>query len=549
MKLTAIILGFALVGASGYKIIGSSRFTTKMNIDISSKKVDARSKLLSAPMQMGIIDRIKNMRRTNRIPKLTQSPPRKIGLFIEPTPFTHVSGYSNRFKEMLKYLAKAGDEVHILTADDVKDAPDQFEGFPINYTKGFRFPLYNQIVLSLDHEGKGKEMLTRIQPDLLHVTAPGFITFCALIYARLFRLPLVFSYHTHLPHYAIDYLGWIPGIDEFAWKMLRIVLNRADLNLVTSSQMRDELESHGIQRIQVWRKGIDTDVFNPAYKSDEMRNRLSDGHPEDPLIIYIGRLGAEKNLKLLKPIMEKIPNARLAFVGKGPEMENLQEHFKGTKTVFTGLMSGEELSQAFASADVFVMPSESETLGFVVLESMASGVPVVAAKAGGIPDLIQDEVDSYLVEPGNADAFVSRIKQLIEDPEHCRTMSAAARAEAEKWDWESATSVLRNEQYKQAISNFRWRAFKGFGLPRTRSKMRAFKAQLGSLIVRLKRAQIAQKIRQNPAISYIIRKSPLLQRIIQVRVGKFNRQRVLVSDLVSEKEEELVRLESKYSKY
>ena len=165
--------------------------------------------------------------------------------------------------------------------------------------------------------------------------------------------------------------------------------------------MKEELEANGIERVEVWRKGIDVDVFQPKYKDAETRSMLTDGNPDSPLLLYVGRLGQEKRLKDLREVLRANPTYRLAFVGKGPEREELESYFKGTNTVFTGLLRGEDLSKAFASADVFCMPSDSETLGFVVLESMASGVPVVGAKAGGIPSLIRDGETGYLVEPGD----------------------------------------------------------------------------------------------------------------------------------------------------
>jgi sulfoquinovosyltransferase len=383
---------------------------------------------------------------------------------------------------MLKFLKKAGDEVSIVTTDDVKDAPTKHLGYEIQNTKGFRFPLYNQIVLTFDLELKGMQMIRKLKPDVIHCTSPGFITFAALIYARMFRIPLLMSYHTHLPIYARDYLWFLPGSVHWAWAMLRLVHNRADLTLVTSPQMKEELTEHGVQRVEVWRKGIDTEVFDPKYKSQTMREKLSAGHPEDPLMIYVGRLGTEKKLELLKDVLHKIPNARLAIVGKGPAQEKLKEHFKGTKTVFTGIMHGKELSEAFASADVFVMPSDSETLGFVVLESMASGVPVVGAEAGGIPSIIHDGVDGYLAEPGNADSFTEKVKNLLDNREHRVEMGKAARTEAEQWGWEAATSVLRNVQYKKAMQNFRYRALNGFGLPHTRSKIRLLNMQISRIV-------------------------------------------------------------------
>jgi len=392
-------------------------------------------------------------------PSLKTSPPMKVGLFVEPSPFTHVCGYSNRFKEMLKYLDKAGDDVTVMTTDSNKNPPSSFLSFPIETTSGFVFPLYPDITVSADLlQRKGWAILKKSRPDVLHATAPGFMCLTSIAYAKLFRLPLVISYHTHLPIYARDYLGFIPGIVELAWFALNVVLNQADLVLTTSPQLKKELEDNGVNNVDVWRKGVDVDVFNPSYRTEQMRNTLTDGNPEDPLMIYVGRLGAEKKLKALKSVLEATPNLRLAIVGKGPQMEELQDYFKGTNTVFTGLLQGEELSQAFASADVFAMPSDSETLGFVVLESMASGVPVVGAKAGGIPNLIQDGENGYLVPVKDGwvdpDIFLSRVQSVLNDKEQRSKMSSAARTWAEGWGWEAATSQLRNLQYKKAIDNF-----------------------------------------------------------------------------------------------
>jgi len=371
---------------------------------------------------------------------------------------------------MLRYLEKADDNVEILTVDTQtpeKDLPKEKFGFKIDHTQGFTFPLYNQISLTIDlPELKGAKILEKLKPDLIHVSSPGFMVFPALFYARVMRIPLLVSYHTHLPSYAKNYLSFMPGHEEFAWILLRWVHSRADLTLCTSPQMQEELVANGIPRVDVWRKGIDTVRFNPKFKSDEMRMRMTDGNPDDFLMVYVGRLGNEKRLMDIKPMLKKLgPKTRLCIVGKGPQEKELHEHFKGTNTIFTGQMGGDDLSKAFASADTFIMPSDSETLGFVVLESMASGVPVVAANAGGIPNLIKDDVNGFLVEPGNLNAYVEKLKLLRDDKIIREKIAVEARKEAERWSWESATSFLRNVQYQQAIVNFHSRAFGGFGRP------------------------------------------------------------------------------------
>jgi sulfoquinovosyltransferase len=295
-----------------------------------------------------------------------------------------------------------------------------------------------------------------------------------------------------LPYYSIvlygvgkNYLGFIPRVENTCWDLLRYAHSRADLTLVTSPQMQEELRAHGIPRVEVWRKGIDTERFHPSFYNQAMRERMSDGHPNDFLMVYIGRLGAEKRLKDIKAMLQRMPKARLCIVGAGPQKEELEEYFKGEKCLFTGQLSGDDLSSAFASADAFVMPSDSETLGFVVLESMASGVPVVGAAAGGILDLIDDGKTSFFAQPGDTDGFVRRLTQL-QDAKFRKKMGKAARAEAERWGWEAATLHLRDVQYEKAVHNFHSRAFGGFGRPGTAGLWRLLEWRIRSVIRRVR---------------------------------------------------------------
>lgn len=395
---------------------------------------------------------------------LRSSPPRKVAFVIEPTPFTHVSGYANRYQETLKYFDKAGDDVQVITPDDSKEAPANFLRYPITTLNGFRFLLYKQICLSLDlfPPCRALGVLSKFKPELVHVASPGILTVVAAIYAKLLRIPLVLAYHTHLPIYARQYLGWVPGIVTASWIAIKLVHSLADLTLVTSPQMKAEFEDQGISRVQIWNKGVDTNIFNPRFYDEQTRMKLTGGHPEAPLLLYVGRLGVEKRLKELRDVLERVPDARLAIVGAGPEMDDLKMYFSGCvdasgqqRATFTGLMQGEALSKAFASSDVFLMPSDSETLGFVVLEAMASGVPVIGANAGGIPNLIINGQTGYLNPVGDMVQMATRVQEIIGNEELKSRLSQAARTEAKRWDWESSSRILRNDLYKSAIEHFR----------------------------------------------------------------------------------------------
>jgi glycosyltransferase involved in cell wall biosynthesis len=180
-----------------------------------------------------------------------------------------------------------------------------------------------------------------------------------------------------------------------------------------------------------------------------MRHRLTQGHPEDPLLVYVGRLSAEKGIDRIKPVLEAIPNARLALVGDGPYREELETLFAGLPVYFVGYLQGEELGAAYASADAFVFPSLTETLGLVVLEAMAAGCPVIAANAGGIPDIVTDGENGFLFEPENDRGAIEATQRLLANQLEREKIRRAARQEAERWGWSAATRQLRD--YYQSI--------------------------------------------------------------------------------------------------
>ena len=277
------------------------------------------------------------------IPPLRTEPPRKVLLCVEPTPFNYISGYANRFQEMLKYLKQAGDDVSIFTADSDPNPPKSFLGFPILTHRGFGLPLYNQVTITFDLAGGIPKLLKSFRPDLLHVSTPSAMVIAATLWASIFKVPLVMSYHTDLVGYFKAYLK-VPGAGKLAELLLKFFLSRADLVLCTSPQLKEEMIKLGITHVDVWQKGINTETFNPSFRDESTREFLSAGHPEAPLLLYVGRLGTEKKLERLKVVLDRNPGCRLAFVGKGPAEEALKKHFEGYPVVFAGQMTGTSLS-------------------------------------------------------------------------------------------------------------------------------------------------------------------------------------------------------------
>lgn len=275
------------------------------------------------------------------------------------------------------------------------------------------------------------------------------------------------SYHTHIPMYARSYFPFPLNIvlEVLAWFALLVLHWFADLTLVTSPQIeedfREKYNGVGLQAIpiKVWRKGVDATKFHPTHRNMEMRKRMvAGGTLDDFLLVYIGRLGKEKHLKDLKGVLQEMNqrniSTRLCIVGSGPEEDELRRHFQGTPTLFLGRLDGIELSQAFASGDVFCMPSDSETLGFVILESMASGVPCVAVNVGGPVDLIDDGSTGYLVPSGDVKSFVDRLERLYKNPDLRKKLSMEGRKETERWSWYASMNNIQEQAYPKCIENF-----------------------------------------------------------------------------------------------
>ncbi|KAH7436187.1 hypothetical protein KP509_05G007200 [Ceratopteris richardii] len=352
-----------------------------------------------------------------------------------------------------------GDEVIVVTTH--VGAPEHYHGAKVVPSWSFPCPWYKVVPLSLALSPRIIMEVAKFKPDIIHASSPGVMVLGALIIAKLLQVPLVLSYHTHVPSYIPKYtFSWLV---KPMWLIIKMLHRAADLTLVTSSVVGKELQAAGASaayKIRLWRKGVDSESFNPRYKSATMRSRLSNGEIDKPLIVHVGRLGAEKNLDFFKQLMERMPDVRLAFVGDGPYRQELKNMLEGMPVVFTGMLQGEELSQAYASGDVFVTPSESETLGLVVLEAMASGVPIVAARAGGIPDIIpanQEGETGFLYTPGDVEDCVSKLHALFSSEEFRERIGAAGRLEVEKHDWRAATRHVRNEEYNAAILFWRRR--------------------------------------------------------------------------------------------
>ncbi|MCY1160136.1 MAG: glycosyltransferase family 1 protein [Citricoccus sp.] len=385
----------------------------------------------------------------------------RIAMFTEVF-LPKIDGVVTRVVRTLEQLRDLGHEVLLFAPGH---PPAEYAGHEVVRVRGISLrPLYPELKVGMPTPEIARKM-EAFRPHLVHTVNPVWLAAYGVLSAGRRDVPQLASFHTDVPQYTESLrVGWARHPAE-SW--IRFIHNKAEVNLCTSGPMVERAREVGIRRVGLWPKAVDTTGYHPSHASAPMRARLTDGHPEAPLVVYVGRMSREKDLDaLLEPmrrLRQRVPGVRLAMVGSGPHVEELRKRFDPAWTVFTGYMSGTELSQAYASADVFVFPSTTETLGLVALESMASGVPVVGARAGGIPFVIDDARNGFLVDPGDVDGWVDRLGRLLTDPGLRLQMGQAARDEAGRHSWRAATQTLVGF-YEQAIDTH-WRDHRSLNGP------------------------------------------------------------------------------------
>jgi glycosyltransferase involved in cell wall biosynthesis len=372
----------------------------------------------------------------------------RIAYFTE-TFLPKIDGVVTRLVRTLEQLKVLGHEALIFAPHH---PPESYCGFRVVRVPALSFrPWYPELFLGLPRPRLGRE-LDRFEPGVVHVLNPVILGLWGTMVAKQRNLPLLASYHTDITQYARHLR--LSFLVQPSRVFLRDVHNQAHVNLCTSQPMTSSARGLGIRRVRLWPKAVDTEGYRPENRSAAMRERLSSGHPEAPLMIYVGRLSHEKRLEWLYAPVTQLGGARLAFVGSGPAESFLKERFSGTNTTFMGYMSGAKLAAAYASADVFAFPSDTETLGFGAMEAMASGLPVVGARAGGLPDVIEEGRNGLMFTPGDLGELTEKLNDLLTDAELRTRMGRQARDDMERCSWRASTEKLL-EYYELARTIWR----------------------------------------------------------------------------------------------
>ncbi|MFC7373718.1 MULTISPECIES: glycosyltransferase family 4 protein [unclassified Brachybacterium] len=368
-------------------------------------------------------------------------------LFVAESFLPHMNGVTNSVLRVVDHFAAAGDDLSIIAPQWPR--ADKFLrtacGRKIRVRRIASAPLpgYADVRVATTSAATIRRRIDDFQPDVIHLASPTILGGRAVIAAHKAGVPTVAVYQTDIPGYTARY--GMPFLENATWQLLKDVHNRATLNLAPSTATRDQLVEHGIKRVQLWGRGVDTSLFSPSLRSEKLRAKYAD--LGEKLVVYVGRLAPEKQVGDFK-VIHDMPGVRLLIVGDGPDKDALRRAMPRAR--FAGFRSGTDLATHLASADLFIHPGELETFGQTIQEAMASGLPVIAPRRGGPVDLVAPSRTGWLYTPGMHDEMRQHAGDLLFDDTKRLAFGQAALEAVHKRTWPVLSEQLRGF-YRTAI--------------------------------------------------------------------------------------------------
>lgn len=368
-----------------------------------------------------------------------------------------VNGVALTLKRWTEYLSARGDECKLFVPTEpepvYEDLVFQLASIPFWAYPGYRFAIPNLLRI--------RQELSLFKPDIVHIATPFSVGLAGMSAAQKLQIPIVASYHTHFDQYLESY--WFPFAHSWYWSYMKWFHRHCRAIFAPSQETIQLLQSNGLSNLELWSRGIDCNKFTPAKRSGLVRELY--GIKEQYLLLYVGRLAPEKDLDVLLQLMHRLPeriNSQVHWlvVGDGPMMEQGRREAPQNVT-FTGYRSGEELAALYASSDVFVFPSASETFGNVVLEAAASGLPAIVADRGGVTEIVQHERTGLHAQAGNVESFLAALSDWFDEPDKWQRFGTEAREQAQARTWEKAMGpiytrcqqIVKTEQNSEATRN------------------------------------------------------------------------------------------------
>ena len=350
-----------------------------------------------------------------------------------------VDGVSLTLSQLFRTLESAGVDFRVYSPF-VPPADISWSG-RVRRVRAFTFPLYRDYRVSIPGGRRLTDDLEAFAPDIVHVVSPTPMAVWAQAWAHARGIPVVATFHTHFVSY-FRYYGF-RGLESIGWSILRWFHRRCAVTFAPTSTIVDELTRHGIPKVRLWSRGVDAQLFSPAARDATLRARLG-ADDDTPLILLVSRLVKEKDLFDLaaadRELRARGARYRLALVGDGPLRRALERDLPHAH--FAGHQSGTALACWYASADIFVFPSTTETFANVVQEAMAAGLPCVVVDRGGPPAVIEDGRSGFVARAHDASDMADRLELLIRDRELRAAMSRAARQRAQERSWDRVNDVM-----------------------------------------------------------------------------------------------------------
>jgi len=350
-----------------------------------------------------------------------------------------VNGVALSLSRFVEGLHERNHEIQLIRPRQAHaELPALGGGFDEILTAGMPIPRYPDLKMGLPARRALIRQWTLRRPDLVHIVTEGPLGWSALRAELKLKIPVCSDFRTNFHAYSLHYgIGWLK---KPIVAYLRKFHNRTLMTMVPTEQMRSELAACGFHNLRVVARGVDAQLFNPGRRSEALRQQWG-VTPDTPVVIHVGRLAAEKNLTALIAAFVAIrlrqPNARLVLVGDGPELKMLRSRLPDA--IFAGTRRGEELATHFASGDLFLFPSLTETFGNVTLEAMASGLPVVAYNYAAAAQHLRHGTNGLLASYGQTDDFIAMGTEMAarhrQEPDKFRAMGRDARVTAERHDW------------------------------------------------------------------------------------------------------------------
>jgi glycosyltransferase involved in cell wall biosynthesis len=362
-----------------------------------------------------------------------------------------VSGVGVTLLRLTRALERRGHQVRVYSAT-YPLPPGKADRPEVHRSPSVPLFLYPDVQWAFPRLRDIVQDLEQFEPDVVHVATEFAVGLSGLKAARQLKIPVIASAHTDYDKYAARY-----GVEwalRLGWHYLRWFYGQAHRVLCPSFMYQQHLHSRGVFHTGVWSRGVDPDEFHPRFRSDAYRASLG-LCPNDLLVTYIGRIAREKNLKHLlsawNALQAERGNAALVFVGRGPlEEEIRRRELPGVHVL--GLLHDRELAAAYASADIFVFPSATETFGNSLLEAMGSGLPSLAASAGGVLEFARHGSNAWLVAPNSASALTHGLRRLMNDPGLRQKLSEGGLKTASERSWDQVYDSLIGD-YQAAIAS------------------------------------------------------------------------------------------------